>query len=243
MVTVKRAKVVIGDVSYDLRVSSRARNVTLKVNRNNGLVVVVPKDFDHKLLPDILSSRQSWIDRQLERFEALPGRFEQDWPPVTLALPGADRDFTVSYEHVPGDRLRLNQDGDYLTIALPENYTDENLAALFVKWLKKLAQQHCEKTAAELAVVTGLTYEKVAVRGQKTRWGSYSSRGTLSLNYKLLFLPESLLRHVILHELSHSVHMNHSQEFWDLLESVDPEYQRHDRQLADAGRYLPGWLD
>ena len=78
MVTIYRASVLTAEVDYEVRVSPRARNVTLKVNRDNGLVVVVPKDFDRTLLPGILSSRQCWIDRQLERFGSLPGRFEHD---------------------------------------------------------------------------------------------------------------------------------------------------------------------
>lgn len=233
----------IGNVDYHLRVSNKARNVTLKVNRNNGLEVVVPNNFDHQLLPDILNSRANWIERQLRRFEALPGKFEQNWPPQTMQLHGVARDFRVEYRQVAGTRIRLNQEGDNLQIERPEYYDNEDLAALFVKWLKKLAQRHCERIACELSDVTGLKFQKVVVRGQKTRWGSYSSRGTLSLNYKLLFLPERLLKHVILHELAHSVHMNHSAEFWSLLESIDPEARQHDKQLLDAWQYLPAWID
>lgn len=240
----KRARVLIGGVDYDLRISGRARNVTLKVNRANGLVVVVPRDFDHNLLPGILNSRQAWIDRQLQRFEALPGRFEHDWPPSSLPLPGADRVFTLNYGVAASGRLSLVQEGDVLNLVLPSTgYENEKLAALLIKWLKSLAQEYCEALVAELSAVTGLTYNRVAVRGQKTRWGSYSSKGTLSLNYKLLFLPGPLLRHVILHELSHSVHMNHSPDFWKLLESFDPDSKRHDRALSDAGRFLPAWLE
>jgi predicted metal-dependent hydrolase len=224
-------------------VSPRARNVTLKVNRANGLVVVVPKDFDRSLLPGILSSRQSWIERQMERFGSLPGRFEQDWPPTSLNLQGAGRQIDVRYRSVDGEHLRLTLVDNLLDAQLPSRYSDENLADIFVQWLKKFATQHCSRVASEMATVTDLKYEKVVVRGQKTRWGSYSSRGTLSLNYKLLFLPESLLRHVVLHELCHSVHMNHSADFWNLLQSFDDNAQEHDRQLADGWKYLPMWLE
>ena len=243
MVTINRARSLIGNVDYHLRVSNKARNVTLKVNRNNGLEVVVPSNFDFQLLPDILSSRANWIERQLQRFEALPGKFEVDWPPVAMHLRGAGRDFRLEYRQVSGARIRLNQDGGFLQIDHPEYYDNEDLASLFVKWLKKLAQRHCERIANELSEKTGLKFRKVVVRGQKTRWGSYSSRGTLSLNYKLLFLPEHLLRYVILHELAHSVHMNHSAEFWCLLESIDPEARKNDKQLLDAWQYLPAWIE
>jgi len=243
MVTIYRASVLTAEVDYDVRVSPRARNVTLKVNRANGLVVVVPKDFDRSLLPGILSSRQSWIERQLERFGSLPGRFEEDWPPTRLNLQGTGQEVHVSYRSVAGDHLRLSLDDNQLNAELPDSYSDENLADIFVQWLKKFATQHCTRIANEISSITELKYGKLTVRGQKTRWGSYSSRGTLSLNYKLLFLPEVLLRHVILHELCHSVHMNHSAEFWDLLESFDENALVHDRQLAEGWKSLPMWLE
>ena len=230
-------------VDYQVRESQRARNVTLKVSRRSGLEVVVPEGFDYQLLPEILSSRQSWIDGQLARIESLPGRFEENWPPRQLRLEAAGVTFDLHYSEVSGDRIHLQQQGTELHITLPANADDESLVQLFVKWLKGYAKQYCNEVAGELANESGLGYKKLTVRGQKTRWGSYSSRGTLSLNYKLLFLPEPLLRHVILHELSHSVHMNHSADFWSLLSSLDPHTSVHDKQLSEAWKYLPAWLD
>ena len=232
-----------GITDYNVRESQRARNVTLKVSRKSGLEVVVPEGFDYHLLPEILSSRQTWIDGQLARFESLPGRFEQDWPPKQLRLEAAGVAFDFDYREVTGKQIRLQQQGTELQITHPADADDESLVQLFVNWLKIYAKQHCALVARELSDESGRTYNKLVVRGQKTRWGSYSSRGTLSLNYKLLFLPEQLLRHVILHELSHSVHMNHSDEFWSLLSSLDPDTSLHDKQLAEAWRYLPAWLE
>jgi len=217
--------------------------VTLKVSRKNGLEVVVPTGFDYHLLPEILSSRKNWIDTQLERFESLPGRFEENWPPQQLALAAADMHFDLSYCEVAGEKLSLQLKDNNIEISMPAHTDDENLVQLFVKWLKSYAKQHFSAVAEELSSESGLSFEKLVVRGQKTRWGSYSSRGTLSLNYKLLFLPEALLRHVILHELSHSVHMNHSSEFWELLGSLDENSVANDKQLANAWQYLPAWLD
>lgn len=239
----QQGKVLTAEVNYDVRVSPRARNVTLKVNRANGLVVVVPKDFDRSLLPGILSSRQQWIDTQLERFGALPGRFEQNWPPASLNLQGVGRQISVHYRAVEGNHMRLTLIDNQLHAELPSGYSDESLADLFVQWLKKFATRRCTRIADELAEATNLSYERLVVRGQKTRWGSYSSRGTLSLNYKLLFLPEDLLRHVIMHELCHSEHLNHSADFWNLLKTLDGNALAHDRQLADGWKYLPLWLE
>lgn len=243
----------ITELDYNIRESRRARNVTLKVSRRDGLEVVVPSGFDHQLLPEIVASRRSWIDSQLERFESLPGRFEQDWPPQQLMLGALDKTFSISYQQFDGqqshsrnrsnDKLFLDHQDDQIEVTLPPCSDDESLVRLFVVWLKGYAKQHFAEVAEELSRDSGLPFEKLVVRGQKTRWGSYSSKGTLSLNYKLLFLPDHLLRHVILHELSHSVHMNHSEEFWALLKSLDEHSVRNDRDLTDAWKYLPGWLD
>jgi len=193
--------------------------VTLKVSRRRGLEVVVPEGFDHQMLPQILTSRQTWIDGQLRRFESLPGRFDENWPPQQVSLNAVGVTFDLSYREVAGNRLNLTQNGTEVEITHPSRVDDESFVKLFA------------------------SYSKLVVRGQKTRWGSYSSRGTLSLNYKLMFLPEQLLRHVILHELSHSVHMNHSQDFWHLLNTLDPDTSLHDKQLSEAWKFLPAWLD
>lgn len=233
----------IANFDYNVRESQRARNVTLKVSRRRGLEVVVPEGFDHMLVPEILASRENWISGQLARFDSLPGRFDEDWPPRELHLPAAGVSFQLSYRALEGDRLRLNQQDASIEITHPSDIDDESLVDLFVRWLKSYAKQHYAVVAAELAEQSGLPFSRLVVRGQKTRWGSYSSRGTLSLNYKLLFLPEALLRHVILHELSHSVHMNHSDKFWGLLNALDPETSLHDKQLSEAWKYLPSWLE
>jgi predicted metal-dependent hydrolase len=243
MVTKNRERSLAHTLDYSLRESQRARNVTLKVNRTQGLVVVVPRHFDRELLPSIIESKRQWIERQLTKFDSLPGKFDCDWPPSTIDLPGAGLSVPVSYRGIAGDRLRLRHDCDHLQIGLPEDYNNDNLAALLIKWLRTVARTHCESVARELSTATGLSFSKVSVRAQKTRWGSYSSRGTLSLNYKLIFLPDHLLRHVILHELCHSVHMNHSQQFWALLRRVDPQATVHDEELNHAWKYLPAWLD
>lgn len=230
-------------LDYSLRESDRARYVTLKINRTQGLVVVVPRHFDRDLVPTILESRRHWIEKQLIRFEALPGRFDCDWPPPRLDLTGAGLIIDIAYQQISGNHILLNQNDNLLQVGLPESFDNENLAALLVGWIRELAKAHCEAMASELSEATKLTYKKLTVRAQKTRWGSFSSHGTLSLNYKLVFLPEHLVRHVILHELCHSVHMNHSPEFWALLQTVDEEALENDSELNHAWKYLPFWLN
>ena len=77
----------------------------------------------------------------------------------------------------------------------------------------------------------GVTFGRVAVRSQKTRWGSCSSRGNLNFNYKLYYLPEELLDYVVVHELAHRRHMNHSKQFWQEVGKYFPEYRECRKRL------------
>lgn len=87
------------------------------------------------------------------------------------------------------------------------------------------ARARFESRVAYYHKITGVRYTSVTVRDQKTRWGSCSSRGTLSFNYRLIFAPPEILDYVVVHELCHLTHMNHSADFWNMVGSVMPEYK------------------
>ncbi len=85
---------------------------------------------------------------------------------------------------------------------------------------------------------TGGQYTSITIRDQKSRWGSCSSRGTLSFNYRLIFAPAKVLDYVVVHELCHLSHMNHSGDFWNMVEEIMPDYQVYKNWLRDHGREL-----
>ena len=92
--------------------------------------------------------------------------------------------------------------------------------------------------AAYYARLIGVTYGRISIREQKTRWGSCSSRGTLSFNYRLIYGPAGPLDYVVVHELCHLTHMNHSKDFWNMVEHIMPDYRIYKQWLREHGQEL-----
>ena len=227
--------------AIQLRISRRARYLRIDVSAHRGVVVVVPEGTPRAVVQRFVMGRRRWIrdarERVARRAEeraatgpALPARLELEalgeTYPVVMAADGR-RGVRCS-----GGQLRVSGAADPAA----------GRAAL-VRWLKARGRETLVPWLARHAREHGLRYRRTMVRGQRTRWGSCSGRGTISLNYKLLFLPPQLVDHVLLHELAHTRHLNHSARFWRLLAELDPNWRAHHAALARAERWLPYWLE
>lgn len=115
---------------------------------------------------------------------------------------------------------------------------DQNRLTALEKRYRRAAKEYIPLRVAYFHSFTGGSYEKIVIRDQKTRWGSCSSAGTLSFNYRLMLAPPSILDYVVVHELCHLKHMNHSAAFWQAVESVLPDYKVRRTWLKEHGNEL-----
>jgi predicted metal-dependent hydrolase len=93
-----------------------------------------------------------------------------------------------------------------------------------------------------LSLETDLRFQRLQIRRQRTRWGSCSRRGTISLNACLMFQPPEVVDYLLIHELAHTRHMNHSRRFWRLVESHQPRWRELDGVLTRGWREVPAWV-
>ncbi|MBU1002667.1 MAG: M48 family metallopeptidase [Proteobacteria bacterium] len=229
--------------TYLVRESLRAKRVTLRVSTRLGVEVVVPKGFDTHQVPGIVALRGDWLRGQVRRLT------EQGWSPEPPTMPEAldlralGRTLRIETAHAPRKPPRLTLSGPDCLLLSGDMDDAQACRAKVLTWIKEQARLLLVPWLRELSATCELPFERARIRAQKSRWGSCSARGTISLNCKLLFLPRPLARHVLLHELAHLRHLNHSPQFWALLHVLDQDAAARDPELSGAWRYVPRWLD
>lgn len=231
-------------VDYALRISSRARNVRLCVTIQKGLEVVVPRGFDTRKIAQILERSKRWIRAALERVESQRRALAATPPwqlPAQVALPAAGAVWQVEGMKTGARSVSVREQpaGRLLVSGAIED--EASCRDALTRWLMRQARNRLIPRLDEISRRTGLKHRRVLVRRQTTRWASCSVRGTISLNVKLLLLPPELVDYVLVHELCHLNHMNHSKRFWDLVRRHHPDCRTHDRHLREFWRSLPRW--
>jgi predicted metal-dependent hydrolase len=205
----------------------------------DGLVVVVPQWFSvSRDLPPILEARKDWIAKTLARLtKRTQLKNATKRLPETIELRALGERWRV--ERAPLTRDRLIAGEGVLTLA--SDFSEDEALVALRRWIHVKGCEHLPPLLDEAAKRYRFAYVKVAVKEQKSRWGSCSSKGNINLNSRLLFLPLSVVRHVLLHELCHLKELNHSKAFHDLLNSLDPDAEQNDAELKRAWNFVPGW--
>jgi predicted metal-dependent hydrolase len=223
---------------YALRVSARARHVRMRVKPFVGLEVVIPKNFPRKQIPRILQQHEDWIIQQLNKHAHT---FKNAALPTDLQLALTGESFTIQYQSLSDTTLpsRLQQHAQHLNIT---HYQEQDAIDLLRQWLRAQAKQLLPPLLQTLSEEYGFSYRKVSIRSQKSRWGSCSSRGTISLNDQLMFMPPDTVRYLMIHELCHTRHMNHSARFWQLVASCCADYRQQEMRLNNPGEWVPEWF-
>jgi predicted metal-dependent hydrolase len=222
-----------------VRESRRARRLTLRVLPPCTLELVVPRGTRAAEVAAFVHAHRRWIERARREVAAR-------WPtaherlPMRIELCAIGRSWQVRYEHRPDRPARLRRLGDGLEVRTPDA-DRQGADELLRDWLRDEAHYHLTPWVLHEAERIGRRPTRVQVRLQRTRWGSCSSAGTLSLNAALLFLPAPVVRYLLVHELCHLISLNHSRRFWATVARYEPGYQALDRQLTAGWADIPLW--
>ena len=222
---------------YTIRRSNRAKRLRLNITVQDGLVVVLPRGFNEKEIPAILESQANWITAGLAKVQITKALFR----PNSINLPAIEETWNVTYFPTPGKQLTVHED-DYFSLVLSGDSEDPyKISEALNSWMRQKAQEVFIPWVSQISREHALPFNKVTIRRQKTRWGSCSSQKSLNLNQNLLFLPAPLVRYVMVHELAHTKHHNHSPAFWKYLDTLLPDSKRLQKETVGSYSQVPHW--
>jgi predicted metal-dependent hydrolase len=213
----------------------------VRVFRDGIVELVVPPRTGPQHVRDFVHRHRDWIERHLRRNrQAPPERF----PPQALHLAAIDERWEcVPDPDLSGARvLRQDMSRGPGVLRIGIGPTADRLHRALVNWLIRRARETLGPLLEAEARSMGHEFRRLQVRRQRGRWGSCSARGTISLNCCLLFQEPAVVRYLLVHELSHLAHMNHSRRFWEHVARHEPNWRELDRQLRRGWETVPGWV-
>ncbi|MCW2991635.1 MAG: family metallopeptidase [Solirubrobacterales bacterium] len=212
-------------IEYTVRRSDRARRVRVTVHPQGEVEVVLPRRARDREAAAAVAELRPWIERRLAEAVVVRERI-------------AERGDTVPFLGEPlrlvreAGRTRAHRRGDALLVPAGEP------GPAIERWYRRMARAEFEWRLDEAVADLGLTYASVRIGNQQTRWGSCSSTGAMSFNWRLLLAPEDVLDYVVWHEACHLRHLDHSPRFWGLLERHRPGYREQKAWLRRHGATL-----
>lgn len=223
---------------YTVRRSARAKKVRLRVDLDGSVTVVVPRRSRITGYDDFVRQHADWVARQQARFAALRTQARPLCAPGNRTVPYRGREVPLTIQPSVDGRISVRYDGDCFVLCQPAHATDEHRKLIFRAWFRQVARAVFEERVLTLNETTRYRWLRIRIGEQKTKWGSCSTTGTLSFNWRLLLGPKEVLDYVVIHELAHLKEPNHSPAFWALVEQLCPDHKTHRKWLNTNGSLL-----
>ncbi|OSQ52603.1 zinc metalloprotease [Marivita geojedonensis] len=213
------------EISLRLRKNPRARRMTLRISRLDGVVTLtIPRGVSEREAMAFAAEKQDWVLGHLSKHAAptLIG------PGQTLNVGGQAFQLTES----AGKRLLIQ--GDQIALPMPQEKGRVHLLA----WLREQARAELTRASDHYAEKLGRSYARITLRDTRSRWGSCSSAGALMYSWRLILAPKAVLNYVAAHEVAHLQEMNHSPAFWKVVEQLYGPHKEARRWLRHDGPSL-----
>ncbi len=229
-------------IEYSIRESKRAKNINIRVDAKKGLELVYPVGVKKPTPKEILKIKEKWILSALDNLQAKEEkRFERRYQQgETFQFLGDDITLNV-IQKTRGQRITVNLTRNTLDVSLPSDIHPRDTDVIrdaVEKFYRNEAKAYIPDRTFEIADELGYKVNRIVIKNQKTRWGSCSNLNNLNFNLRLMMTPPEAIDYIIIHELCHITHMNHSKRFWNLVGKHCPDYKYWRKWFKENSRLL-----
>ena len=210
-------------------IKKKIKNASIKITFDRQIIVSVPLRYSKSDINALIDKKRNWIEKTIKKLETTKEKINLQ--PNQILLFGK----TYSKMLNPALKNKVIVNFNNETIDTDLNLNNKKIQE---EWYKIIAKEYFPRRVNELAQKHDFTFNRITVRGQKTRWGSCSAKKNLSFNWKLMKAPHSVIDYIIIHELSHTKHLNHGKSYWRKVLNVMPDYQKSEEWLKKFGGNL-----
>ena len=219
-------------IKIDEIIRSKRKTISMEVMRDGSLIIRAPYLTTQSQIEALVQSKESWIRKKQDLVRVS----SQEAPPRNFV---AGELYWYLGKLYPLE-LVDNQD-EPLTLKdkfyLDESFQNKGLL-VFSNWYKKRATEVIKTQVKLRAQENGFSYSRVRITSAKTRWGSCSSKGSLNFTWRLVMAPSEVIDYVVVHELTHLIIRNHSNDYWNEVGKVMPDYDQYRKWLKENGHRL-----
>ena len=214
-------------MKYEIKRSKR-KTIAIEVTEDNQVIVRAPVGISTEYINNLVQKKSDWINAKLKVRE----NREQPKEDVVYYLGQA-----YHIKEVVGkeEGIQLIDQEIVVTKSITNTTSTKEL---ILNWLLLEAKREIFRSVEQYSKILNVTYNRITIKDQKTRWGSCSSKGNLNFNFRLIMCPKKVLDYVVVHELAHRIEMNHSSSFWSIVSEVMPDYKLQKEWLRQNGYKL-----
>ncbi len=236
MLNRKEKKQDLDGLKYSVKEDGRARRIILTVS-DGKVEVTKPPYVPVEEVNKFVGSNRDWILERLREQKKVWGEMSPG-----VKLPYRGRRLVLKPFVIGCGQIRIDYKDGVVYLYLPRSISEEERQERIYQklrwWYRKRAREVFTERLGHFAAIMNLKYNRLRVKDQKTRWGSCSRKGNINLNWRLILAPSSVIDYVIIHELLHLKHMNHSADFWKDLAGFLPDYKLQRNWLKENGKKL-----
>ncbi len=232
--------------NFQIRRSDRAKKTRLVVS-DKKIEVVAPHEVNQQTIIDFVHKQQDWVVKTLNKLQnQIQSVQNQQLGPAKFIdgamIPYQGEKLRLHVKPNPGKRLKIERHASVGLIAhLPAHLqkdSHEHIRSAIIKWLIEECRQSSQHYVDKHAERHQLFPRTIRIKNMKTRWGSCGVKNDLNINWNLILAPPIVMEYVIIHEICHIRHRNHSRDFWGLVEQHMPDYKVHRNWLKEHGHLL-----
>lgn len=225
-------------INYKI-IRKHRKTIGIKITDKGEVIITSPFGVSEETIKNIIKKKQKWITDRIELIKQADFAYNRAFEDgKRLLFLGKELKLEIIKVNRPICHAKIENEKVRVFINLSNMKSDETVSSAIINLYRKEAAILFKERTDIYSRILGVSPRRIFIKDQKTLWGSCSSKGNVNYNYRIIMAPIDIIDYIVVHELCHLIHMNHSKEYWDTVKSILPDYKRRRTWLKDNGHVL-----